>query len=1174
MEIVSLTASVTQLIDVTAKAIKYLNCLKEASKERANLFQEASSLLPLLVSLQTQINAAQQSEPWFDYTKLLGIENGPLDQLRQALVQLTEKLKPKRGVEKAARALIWTLDKAFCDNILHKIERVKSSVSLALQGDTFKLAQAIKVDTLGIDQRMAEVADGVEAVQLSEHLAERQKILMWFCPLNFFKTQQDVFARRQEGTGQWLIESSKFQAWLSGSERILCCPGVPGAGKTILASVVVDILRTSQRTNSDAVGVTAIYCNFKERGVQTPHNLLAGACVQLIQNSMQPLPDVLMSLYKRHNISNTRPSWEEINRIFLDVARSLHKVYIVVDAIDECSEQVRNVVVSGLKALPDTIRILITTRPIHEITRLFPGSTKLEIRATGFDLTKYITTRIANNPRLARHVQSNTTLEQEICTRVILKADGIFLSAKLHVDSLSSKTSVKALKKALDNLPSALDELYDDALRRIRSQDQDDSKLAEKALRWVAYAYRPLSAPMLQEAVAIDPEETDYDPEAIPAIDLILEVCSGLLIMDVEASVVRLVHYTAQDYFNALAKSEILGFHASIAAECLIYVKFDIFQTSSLSTPKPSALASERYSKQFPYALLLYTLTFWAFHAKAASPGPQSELGIQSRKFLMSDPRMALWTVAEYDVAYCGIDPSDLAGCKGYGIAAFFGLCDDLRDLLPCVDDVDASLFVKIYIGFSLRRRESTALQLAIHNNEAAAVEVLLEHGADIEYGGSIVETPLITAIRGKSVAAAIALVARGANVTVSGRRYEGPVALVGWASPCPFIEHIVNAGGKIYEHDLFAINPLMQYIIDNEDIETARWLFEHATVVSEKKPVPSQALMTAVQDGCIKVVEILIENGADLNLSKTSNGRTCLQIACASTRPNRSDVLKVLMDCGTNINARDELCRTALHAAISDSDEDLALTLLQYGADINHKTLGGKTALHMATYLYHQELALALLQRDADVDIQDNMGLTALHVASITGQSRIADTLLSRRAMVDTKCRYTMAMLYPDSASSVWLHYVTLWILGEHGGDPMKAKLITHRALENPSSHVADEFKDLLRNKDSMLEGRAFPDGMTALDIAVLRNDQDIIRLLEPLSRSNEQTAAPSFGQYLMGVFQVSSMDDVLSELDRLIDARKADMVKLDANDEAPSDRDNWKNLEKSVLRDESQQL
>ena len=631
---------------------------------------------------------------------------------------------------------------------------------------------------------------------------------------------------------------------------------------------------------------------------------------------------------------------------------------------------------------------------------------------------------------------------------------------------------------------------------------------------------------MLQEAVAIDLEETDYDVEAIPAVDLILDVCNGLLIMDAEASMVRLVHYTAQDYFNALAESEILRPHASIAAECLSYLNFDTFQ---LSTTIFEEQYPKQYPKQSPYALLLYMSTFWAFHAKAGSPGPQNELGIQIRKFLMSDPRVALRTVAEYEVSYCGIGLSELAGCKGYGIAAFFGLCDNLRDLLLCVDDVDALLFVKLNNYFPSIPTDPTALQLAIYNDQATAVEVLLEHGADIEYGGSSMQTPLISAIRKSSVAAATALVARSADVTLSVQGYEGPVALVNWVSPCPFIEHIVNAGGKIYGNDLFATSPLMQYIIDNEDTETARWLFEHATLVPEKKPVPSQALLTALQEGCIKVFEILIENGADLNLSKTIRGRTCLQIACASTRPNRLDVLKLLVDRGINVNAGDEMCRTALHAAISNGDEDLALTLLQYGADINHKTLGGKTALHMSIYQYHKEFALALLQRDANVDIQDNMGLTALHLASITGQSRIADTLLRRRAMVDTKCTYTMAMLYPDSASSVWLHYVTLSILGEHGGDPMKAKLTTHKALENPFSQVAEEFKDLLRNKDSMLEGRAFPDGMTALDIAVLRNDRDMIRLLEPQSKSNEQTAAPSFDQFLMGVFQVSSIDMII---------------------------------------------
>ena len=107
-----------------------------------------------------------------------------------------------------------------------------------------------------------------------------------------------------------------------------------------------------------------------------------------------------------------------------------------------------------------------------------------------------------------------------------------FLAAKLHVDLLTSKTSVKALKKAMENLPATLDDLYDDAIQRIQSQSQDDRELANKALRWVAYTYRPLKVKVLLEALAIEPGETDLDLEAIPHMGLILDVCAGLLIFD------------------------------------------------------------------------------------------------------------------------------------------------------------------------------------------------------------------------------------------------------------------------------------------------------------------------------------------------------------------------------------------------------------------------------------------------------------------------------------------------------------------------------------------------------------------------------------------------------------------------------------------------------------------
>jgi Cdc6-like AAA superfamily ATPase len=80
-------------------------------------------------------------------------------------------------------------------------------------------------------------------------------------PLEFPLQQSDFISRRQEGTGQWLIESDEFKTWLNGTRKTLYCPGIPGAGKTMLISIVIDhLLNTIQ---DESIGIAYIYCNYR-----------------------------------------------------------------------------------------------------------------------------------------------------------------------------------------------------------------------------------------------------------------------------------------------------------------------------------------------------------------------------------------------------------------------------------------------------------------------------------------------------------------------------------------------------------------------------------------------------------------------------------------------------------------------------------------------------------------------------------------------------------------------------------------------------------------------------------------------------------------------------------------------------------------------------------------------
>jgi len=54
---------------------------------------------------------------------------------------------------------------------------------------------------------------------------ERQKILNWISTRNYWTNHLDYFARAEDGTGQWLLDSPEFKNWIEGRKRFLWCPG-------------------------------------------------------------------------------------------------------------------------------------------------------------------------------------------------------------------------------------------------------------------------------------------------------------------------------------------------------------------------------------------------------------------------------------------------------------------------------------------------------------------------------------------------------------------------------------------------------------------------------------------------------------------------------------------------------------------------------------------------------------------------------------------------------------------------------------------------------------------------------------------------------------------------------------------------------------------------------------
>jgi hypothetical protein len=208
---------------------------------------------------------------------------------------------------------------------------------------------------------------------MRERHEEHQAILDWLTPIDYASQQQDFICRRQAGTGQWLLDSDEFQTWLNTDKQTLFCPGIPGAGKTILTSIVVEDLTTRFR-NDKSVGIACLYFNFRRQHEQKLEDQIASLLKQLLQR-LSSVPDNVKFIYNQHKDKQTRPSLDEILKTLESIITTYSRVYIVVDALDECqlSGGCRPKFLSsvlGLQARTGA-RLFVTSRPIPDIEKEF-----------------------------------------------------------------------------------------------------------------------------------------------------------------------------------------------------------------------------------------------------------------------------------------------------------------------------------------------------------------------------------------------------------------------------------------------------------------------------------------------------------------------------------------------------------------------------------------------------------------------------------------------------------------------------------------------------------------------------------------------------------------------------------------------------------------------------------
>jgi len=201
-----------------------------------------------------------------------------------------------------------------------------------------------------------------------------------------------------KGIGCWFFETEQYQRWLNGNCSTLVCPGIPGSGKTMLASEVVDRLNdiSSNQDVKGSIGVAFAYLDAERGDVRSTLRFMTQLISQLVENC--PWSDVLQDTESR--IQSTPLSLEAVTVLAHKVGKLYHQVYIVIDALDELNSARKgaNEAIASLQDLQRNFgaKLLFTLRNVPDVIGQLQEDGRIDIQAKEEDVSTIVDRELQN----------------------------------------------------------------------------------------------------------------------------------------------------------------------------------------------------------------------------------------------------------------------------------------------------------------------------------------------------------------------------------------------------------------------------------------------------------------------------------------------------------------------------------------------------------------------------------------------------------------------------------------------------------------------------------------------------------------------------------------------------------------------------------------------------------
>jgi ankyrin repeat protein len=417
-----------------------------------------------------------------------------------------------------------------------------------------------------------------------------------------------------------------------------------------------------------------------------------------------------------------------------------------------------------------------------------------------------------------------------------------FLLAQLHFDSLKGNTSPKAIRATLVKLPTrskAYNYAYNDAIERIEGQLISEEELAKRVLSWITCAKRPLITSKLEHALAIELRELQFDYENLSPIEDMVLVYARLVTIDKESGIIRLVHYTTQEYFERTQKVWFPDAETNIATICVTYFSFNDFKIGICQNDKEF---KERLQSNPLYD---YASHNWGHHPREASKLIPEVISFLKTKAQVEASSQALLAEKLYSShsGYSQMFPKKMTGLH---LAAYFGIKE------PVIIFLEAGAVA--HISDSYRR---TPLSLAVENAHEVVIKLLLERGAKVDTQEISGWTPLSWAIENRNEAVVQLLLEKGAKVDTKDHFGRTPLSQAAENGHEAIVKLLLGKGDEV---------DTLLWAVRNGRKAIVKLLLEKGAEVDTKDSYGDTLLGQAAKNGHEAVVRLLLEKGAKVN--------------------------------------------------------------------------------------------------------------------------------------------------------------------------------------------------------------------------------------------------------------------------------------------------------------------